>query len=409
MTSIGLSTLMRQAAQAAREGDPGTFAQVRASIETVDRLGDISRDELDLLQVVAAARLGDTELARSTLLRLGLLSARQQQELFGWLTACPEMEHARFREFVTELGTLAKKPSAGGGLMRSRKLTLILGAITITVLAVVVVLIEFVLPKPAAINARNLLISVSHGDARLLASSLPRTWRDELHEAAIRLANGPVDPGFDAAQLSKSLRNLQSALLAAHASKQAKGICKQLVGSEDDIDVLKRLAEGIADIAGSGWMNPGTWKERMPWESDLSANARLAWRTLLAHAPLAPWSDRLFDGQERILPLESSDFFVTENSSLPPKTFLAVQGRKTTWQLTCVQVDGVWVPVDWAEDWERCRPWITGSMSTAHPLSDLEKQFVQRIDGVASWLTRCANSSGAAAPTDKEAPWWISQ
>ena len=69
MTTIGLITLHRQATQAARQGDASTFADIRASIETLDRLAEISREELDLLQIMAAARMGDTQKALDTLRR----------------------------------------------------------------------------------------------------------------------------------------------------------------------------------------------------------------------------------------------------------------------------------------------------------------------------------------------------
>jgi len=79
MTTIGLITLHRQATQAARQGDASTFADIRASIETLDRLGEISREELDLLHIMAAARMGDTQKALDTLRRFGALTIAEQQ------------------------------------------------------------------------------------------------------------------------------------------------------------------------------------------------------------------------------------------------------------------------------------------------------------------------------------------
>jgi hypothetical protein len=43
-------------------------------------MGEISREELDLLTIVASARLGDTEQARFVLKRFGSLSTTQQQD-----------------------------------------------------------------------------------------------------------------------------------------------------------------------------------------------------------------------------------------------------------------------------------------------------------------------------------------
>ena len=409
MTSIGLITLFRQATQAAREGDANTFAQIRASIDTLDRMGEISREELDLLTIVASARLGDTEQARSVLKRFGSLSTTQQQDLFNWLDACPEMAHTRFREFVLELRVSARAPRMRMSFLRSRSLSLGLAALTLIMLIGVVVLIEFVLPKSAITNTKNILAAVSNANPPLLADSLPNVWRAALQESALRIAASPADPTADQTALQKSFRNLRASLIAAHASPQAKNICKLLVGSDADMDILNRLAAGVSDISKCEWMNAWMWKDQLPWKSTLSADAVLVWRTLLAHAPLSQWSDALFDPQERIMPGESSVFYVSETSDLAPKKLLLVQGRTTSWQLACVQVDGVWVPMDWEQDWARCEPWISGKNSPAYPLSQLETTLADRINGVASWLTRSAQSSTVTTPTEKEASWWIGQ
>ena len=409
MTSIGLITLFRQATQAAREGDANTFAQIRASIDTLDRMGEISREELDLLTIVASARLGDTEQARSVLKRFGSLSTTQQQDLFNWLDACPEMAHTRFREFVLELRVSARAPRMRMSFLRSRSLSLGLAALTLIMLIGVVVLIEFVLPKSAITNTKNILAAVSNANPPLLVDSLPNSWRTALQESALRIAASPADPTADQTALQKSFRNLRASLIAAHASPQAKNICKLLVGSDADTDILNRLAAGVSDISNCEWMNAWMWKDQLPWKSTLSADAVLVWRTLLAHAPLSQWSDALFDTQERIMPGESSVFYVSETSDLAPKKLLLVQGRTTSWQLACVQVDGVWVPVDWEQDWARCEPWISGKNSPAYPLSQLETTLADRINGVASWLTRSAQSSTVTTPTEKEASWWIGQ
>ena len=409
MTSIGLITLFRQATQAAREGDANTFAQMRASIDTLDRMGEISREELDLLTIVASARLGDTEQARSVLKRFGSLSTTQQQDLFNWLDACPEMAHTRFREFVLELRVSARAPRMRMSFLRSRSLSLGLAALTLIMLIGVVVLIEFVLPKSAITNTKNILAAVSNSNPPLLWDSLPNVWRAALQESALRIAASPADPTADQTALQKSFRNLRASLIAAHASPQAKNICKLLVGSDADMDILNRLAAGVSDISNCEWMNAWMWKDQLPWKSTLSADAVLVWRTLLAHAPLSQWSDALFDPQERIMPGESSVFYVSETSDLAPKKLLLVQGRTTSWQLACVQVDGVWVPMDWEQDWARCEPWISGKNSPAYPLSQLETTLADRINGVASWLTRSAQSSTVTTPTEKEASWWIGQ
>lgn len=154
MTSIGLITLFRQATQAAREGDANAFAQIRASIDTLDRMGEISREELDLLTIVASARLGDTEQARFVLKRFGSLSTTQQQDLFNWLGACPEMAHTRFREFVLELRVSARAPRRRFRVFHSRSLSVVLVSITILLLIGVVVLIQFILPKSAVVNTK---------------------------------------------------------------------------------------------------------------------------------------------------------------------------------------------------------------------------------------------------------------
>ena len=91
------------------------------------------------------------------------------------------------------------------------------------------------------------------------------------------------------------------------------------------MDILNRLAAGVSDISNCGWMNAWMWKDQLPWKSALSADAVLVWRTLLAHAPLSQWSDALFDPQERIMPGESSVFYVSETSDLAPKKLLLVQ------------------------------------------------------------------------------------
>jgi hypothetical protein len=273
----------------------------------------------------------------------------------------------------------------------------------------VVVLIEFVLPKSAAINTRNILTSVSEADSNLFMRSLPRSWQSALEEAALRVANSPADPTADSTALQKSFRNLQAALLAAHTSAQAKNICKTLVGATDDTDILKRLAAGVADISKCDWMNALTWKERLPWKSNLSSDAILVWQTFLAHAPIAQWSDRLFDANQRIFALESNDYFVSETSVQPPKTLLQAQCHDASWQLTCVQVDGVWIPVDWSQDWTKVEPWITGKNAPAYPLSQLETTLADQINGVAYWLTRSASTASATLPTEKEASWWIAR
>ena len=409
MTTIGLITLHRQATQAARQGDANTFADIRASIETLDRLGEIPREELDLLHIIAAARMGDTEQAMSTLRRFGALTIAEQQYLFNGLNACPEMAHARFREFVLQLRANALMPKARTSLLRSRTLSIFLGAITILLAGAVVVLIEFVLPKSAAINTRNILTSVSQADSNLFMHSLPRSWQSALEEAALRIANSPADPTADSTALQKSFRNLQAALLAAHTSAQAKNICKTLVGATDDTDILKRVAAGVADISKSDWMNALTWKERLPWKSNLSTDAILVWQTFLAHAPIAQSSDRLFDANQRILPLESNDYFVSETSVQPPKTLVQAQCHDASWQLTCVQVDGVWIPVDWSQDWTKVEPWITGKNAPAYPLSQLETTLADQINGVAYWLTRSASTTSPTLPTEKEASWWIAR
>ena len=409
MTSIGLITLFRQATQAAREGDANAFAQIRASIDTLDRMGEISREELDLLTIVASARLGDTEQARSVLKRFGSLSTTQQQDLFNWLGACPEMAHTRFREFVLELRVSARAPRRRFSVFHSRSLSAVLVSITILLLIGVVVLIQFILPKSAIVNTKNILYAVSSADAPLLVDSLPSSWRAALQESALRVAASPADPTADQTALQKAFRNLSASLITAHASPQAKNICKLLVGSDADTDILNRLAAGVSDISKCEWMNAWMWKDQLPWKSTLSADAVLVWRTLLAHAPLAQWSDALFAPQEHITPLESTVFYVSETSTQPAKKLLLVQGRSTSWQLTCVQVDGVWVPVDWVEDWARCEPWISGKNSPAYPLSQLETILANHLNGVASWLTRSAQSSTVTMPTEKEASWWIAQ
>ena len=409
MTTIGLITLHRQATQAARQGDANTFADIRASIETLDRLGEIPREELDLLHIIAAARMGDTEQALSTLRRFGTLTIAEQQYLFNGLNACPEMAHARFREFVSQLRLTARAPKVGTSFLRSRNLSIFLGALTILLAGAVVVLIEFVLPKSAAIHTRNILTSVSQADSNLFMRSLPRSWQSALEEAALRVANSPADPSADSTALQKSFRNLQAALLAAHTSPQAKNICKTLVGATDDTDILKRLAAGVADISKSDWMNALTWKERLPWKSNLSTDAILVWQTVLAHAPIAQWSDRLFDANQRIFALESNDYFVSETSVQPPKTLVQAQCHDASWQMTCVQVDGVWIPVDWSQDWTKVEPWITGKNAPAYPLSQLETTLADQINGVAYWLTRSASTTSPTLPTEKEASWWIAR
>ena len=270
-------------------------------------------------------------------------------------------------------------------------------------------LIQFILPKSAIVNTKNILYAVSSADAPLLVDSLPSSWRAALQESALRVAASPADPTADQTALQKAFRNLNASLITAHASPQAKNICKLLVGSDADTDILNRLAAGVSDISKCEWMNAWMWKDQLPWKSTLSADAVLVWRTLLAHAPLAQWSDALFAPQEHITPLESTVFYVSETSTQPAKKLLLVQGRSTSWQLTCVQVDGVWVPVDWVEDWARCEPWISGKNSPAYPLSQLETILANHLNGVASWLTRSAQSSTVTMPTEKEASWWIAQ
>ena len=247
MTSIGLITLFRQATQAAREGDANAFAQIRASIDTLDRMGEISREELDLLTIVASARLGDTEQARSVLKRFGSLSTTQQQDLFNWLGACPEMAHTRFREFVLELRVSARAPRRRFSVFHSRSLSAVLVSITILLLIGVVVLIQFILPKSAIVNTKNILYAVSSADAPLLVDSLPSSWRAALQESALRVAASPADPTADQTALQKAFRNLNASLITAHASPQAKNICKLLVGSDADTDILNRLAAGVFD------------------------------------------------------------------------------------------------------------------------------------------------------------------
>ena len=409
MTSIGLITLLRQATHAAREGDANSFAQIRTSIETLDRLGEISTDELDLLHAIAAARIGNTEKTIDILRRFGSLSTAQLKFLFDGLAACPEMSHARFREFVVELRILARVPQARTSFFRSRTLSIVLGSLTLILASTVVVLIEFVLPKPAVLNTQNLLTSASNADMRLFFQSLPNSWRAAIEESALRIANSPADPSADSAALQKAFLNLQASLLAAQKSPQAKFICKSLVGSSDNTDILSRLAAGVADISNCDWMNPGTWTRRLPWETQLSADAILLWRTVLAHAPIAKWSNNLFDSKELVLPSETNTFFVSETSLQQGKTLLQVQGRATSWQLACVQVNGTWVSTDWSNDWSEYEPWITGKNAPAYPLSQFEKTLADRINGVATWLTRYANSSMATVPTTEEASWWIAQ
>lgn len=409
MPPIGLITLFRQATQAARQGDASSFAEIRASIETLDRLGEISGQELDLLDIIATARMGDTTRANVLVRRFGSLSNDQQHELFSGLENCPEMAHERFREFVLELRIAARAPRRRSSFFRSRALSILLGVLTILCAGTVFVLIEFILPKSAPINTKNILTSISHADSRTLANSLPRTWRSALEDAALRIANSPADPEANTAALQSSFRNLKSALLAAHASKQAKDICKSLVGPTDEMDILARLAAGVEEISKSDWVHAWTWKEHRPWEKNLSPNAVLVWRTLLAHAPLPQWSDNLFQSKALIEPLQMHDYFVSSTSVQPPKTLVQVQYRDFSWQLACVQVDGVWIPVDWSQDWKKNEPWISGKNSPAYPLSQLETSLANQINGVASWLTRSAQSTTQTLPTEKEAAWWIAQ
>ena len=155
MTSIGLITLLRQATQAAREGDAKSFAQIRGSIETLDRLGEISRDGLDLLQIIAAARLGDTQQSITLLRRFGALSQSQQRFLFDGLHTCPEMSHVRFRNFVLELQTMAHVARPRVSFIRSRTLSLVLGTLIIVMTSGVVAFIQFVLPKSAVVMPLN--------------------------------------------------------------------------------------------------------------------------------------------------------------------------------------------------------------------------------------------------------------
>lgn len=409
MTSIGLITLLRQATQAARQGDASTFAEIRASIETLDRLGEISRQELDLLDIIATARMGDTARANVLVQRFGSLSNDQQHELFNGLENCPEMAHERFREFVLELRIAARAPRRRPSFFRSRALSVFLGVLTILCSGTAFVLIEFILPKSAVINTKNILTSISQADTRLLANSLPRSWQSALHNAALRIANSPADPGANNAALQKAFRNLQAALLAAHKSGQAKNIVKSLVGATDETDVLPRLAAGVEEISKSDWINVWTWNARLPWEINLSPNAVLVWRTVLAHAPIAQWSDNMFHKNALIDPLQRHDYFVSTTSVQPPKTLVQVQYQDFSWQLACVQVDGAWVPVDWSQDWTKYEPWISGKNSPAYPLSQLETTLADQINGVAYWLTRYTNSSSVTLPTEKEASWWIAQ
>lgn len=409
MPSIGLIILFRQATQAARQGDANSFAEIRASIETLDRLGEISRDEIDLLAIIAAARLSDTRQALEILSRFGSLSNAQRQELFGGLETCPEMVHERFREFVMQLRASAGAPKVRGSFLRSRRLSAVLSALAILLAGTIFVLIEFILPKSAAINTQNILTSISHADSRMLENSLPRTWRSALQEAALRIANSPADPDANTGALQSSFRNLRAALLAAHACRHPQDICKSLVGSTDETDILARLAAGVEEISKSDWMHAWTWKERPPWETNLSPNAVLVWRTFLAHAPLPQWSDNLFQSKALIEPLETHDYFVSTTSVRSPKTLVQVQYRDFSWQLTCVQVDGVWIPVDWSQDWTKYQPWISGKNSPAYPLSQLETALADRINGIASWLTRLAQSPTQTMPTEKEAAWWTAQ
>ena len=261
MTSIGLITLLRQATYAARQGDANSFTEIRASIETLDRLNQISRDELDLLHIIAAARIGDTKQSLEILRRFGSLSSTQLHDLFNDLEACSEMAYPRFREFVIELRKSSNAPRTRVSFLRSRTLSLILGALIILLTGTIVVSIEFVLPKSAATNSENILTSVSNADTALFFNSLPRSWRSALGDAALRIANSPTDASADPAALQKSFRNLPSALLAAHQSGQSKNICKSLVGSTDETDVLVRLTEGVEEISKSGWMNALTWND----------------------------------------------------------------------------------------------------------------------------------------------------
>jgi len=409
MTSIGLITLLRQATYAARQGDANSFTEIRACIETLDRLNQISRDELDLLHIIAAARIGDTKQSLEILRRFGSLSSTQLHDLFNDLEACSEMAYPRFREFVIELRKSSNAPRTRVSFLRSRTLSLILGTLIILLTGTIVVSIEFVLPKSAAINSENILTSVSNADTALFFNSLPRSWRSVLGDAALRIANSPTDASADPAALQKSFRNLHSALLAAHQSGQAKNICKSLVGSTDETDVLVRLAEGVEEISKSGWMNALTWNDQLPWEKNLSPNAVLVWRTVLAHAPIAQWSDNLFNSSLRIHPIQIGDYFVSETSVKPLQILMQVQYREISWQLAFVQVDGTWIPMDWSKDWTKYEPWINGKISPAFPLSQIKTTLANQINGVAFWLTRNANSSSVTLPTEKEASWWIAQ
>jgi hypothetical protein len=408
MTSIGLTTLFRQASAAAREGDAAAFAGIRASIETLDRMGEVARDDLDLLQVVAAARAGDTELARATLQRLGDLSTGQRSDLVQWLRGAPEFEHARFRDFALELQRLARVPTRRIGLLQSRRLSAALAVLVLAAAGAAYTLIEHFLPQPAPQNIRNLLTGVAGGDGRLVFGALPRSWRESLLEGATRLAQEPADAAQGAA-LQQSLANLAAALRAVAATRQAPAIALALVGADAPPDTLARLAAGVADIAASAWMNPALWSQRPPWETSLSADAVLAWRVMLRHAPLSLWSDRLFDTGEVIHPLEASEFFVSETSASPGRTTLQVQGRIATWPMTCVQVDGTWVPVDWSDDWPRHRERITRGDASVHPRSQIESELAARINEVASWLTKSATNPEAAALPSKDIAWWIAR
>ncbi len=409
MPSIVLITLLRQATQAACQGDASAFLQIRESIETLDRLGEISQQKLDILHIIAAARMGDTQRAMDIVRRFGLLSISQHQELFSGLNACPEMAHARFREFVMQLRISARAPKVRASFLRSRMLSVVLGVLIILLTGAVVVLIEFVLPQSAAKNTHNLLSSVSQANTKLFMDSLPRSWRLALDEARLRIANSPTDPGANPMALQASLRGLSAALLNAQKSPQAQGICKALVGVSNDMEILARLAAGVQDISQSDWMNLSTWKERSPWNCTLSVNAILVWRVFLAHAPVARWSHGLFDEQYLVLPLENSVFFTSETLFQPPKTLVQVQNLDNIWQITCVQVDGAWMPVDWLQDWIKLNPWIIGKYTPAYLPSQLETNLADQINGVTSWLTRFANHSLDSLPTEKEASWWIAQ
>lgn len=147
--------------------DANSFTEIRASIETLDRLNQISRDELDLLHIIAAARIGDTKQSLEILRRFGSLSSTQLHDLFNDLEACSEMAYPRFREFVIELRKSSNAPRTRVSFLRSRTLSLILGALIILLTGTIVVSIEFVLPKSAAINSENILTSVSNADTAL--------------------------------------------------------------------------------------------------------------------------------------------------------------------------------------------------------------------------------------------------